>query len=150
MPRDRFVIDTCALISYFSEIFDNQQPSISEDSLSIMDRGFNLKDCILIFPVTVFIEIFKKWFVNDEIAEKIKVEVYQRIKDSENMEIQPFDKEILENFILITDIEKDYNFDNHDKQIFAAAMAMNCPLITSDKRIFRYNKRKGLVPRILV
>jgi predicted nucleic acid-binding protein len=145
MHYDKYVVDTCALISYFSDIF-NEPSKISPASLKIIDDAFYVKEIKLIFPATVFIEIFKKWFVTEEAAEKIKTEIYYRIKSQENMEIQPFDKEILENFILITDIEKKYNFDNHDKQILAAAMTMDCPLISSDHRIKRYNKRKNVIP----
>ncbi len=148
MAHDRFVVDTSALISYFPEIFNDEAPTISQKSIDILDKGFYSKDVLLIFPVTVFIEIFKKWFTTDERAEKIKVEVFYRIKSEENMEIQPFDREILENFILITDIEKNHNFDNHDKQILAAAMAMQCPLITSDQRLIRYNRKKNVIPLI--
>ena len=64
------------------------------------------------------------------------------------MEIQPLDKEILENFALITDIESNHNFDNHDKQVLAAAMTMQCPLITSDRPLIRYNQRKKVIPAI--
>lgn len=147
MPYDRYVVDTCALISYFSEIFEVPS-TISTESIEIIDNAFYAKTVKLIFPATVFIEIFNKWFTNAEIAEKIKIEIYHRIKNCENMEIQPFEKEVLENFILITGIEKKYNFDNHDKQILAAAMMLNCPLITSDECITRYNKRKRVIPEV--
>lgn len=145
-----YVVDTCALISYFSEHFENADVSVSNNCLEIIDNAFFSSDIKLIFPSTIFIEIFKKWFKSEEQRERINMEVYYRIKTQENMEIQPLDKEILANFISITDIESNHNFDNHDKQILAAAITMNCPLLSSDKRIIRYNKRKNVIPEIII
>lgn len=147
--RNVYVIDSCALISYFNEILIGSDISISKRSLGIIDRAFCSDDIKLIFPSTVFIELFKKWFKSEEDAERIKVEIYSRISSRANMEIQPFDREVLENFMKIKDIEPDHNFDNHDKQILAAAMTMECALISSDRKIIRYNKRKGVIPEIL-
>lgn len=145
--EDKYVVDTCALISYYPEIF-KEKSSISNKSLEIIDYSFYSSEVKLIFPSTVFIEIFLKWCTSEEMKRKIEFEIFRRIKSKANMEIQPFDKEILENFVQIIDIEKDHNFDNHDKQILASAMTMYCPLITSDKRIKRYNNRKNVIPYI--
>ncbi|MBU2929274.1 PIN domain-containing protein [Winogradskyella psychrotolerans] len=147
--KSTYVVDTCALISYFSKILIGSNISISKESIEIIDSAFYSTEINLIFPSTVFIELFKKWFRTEEDAERIKTEIYLRIFERENMEIQPFDKEVLENFIKIKDIEPKYNFDNHDKQILAAAMTMECALITSDTKIIRYNKRKNVIPYIL-
>lgn len=145
-----YVIDTNVIISYFSNIFSGCDISISDSSLEIVDSAFkNNNEIKLIIPACVFIEIFIKWFKNEEIANKIYSEVYTRIKDKENIEIQPFDKEILENYIKIKDIDQGHNFDGHDKQVFASAMTMNCTLITSDSRLIRYNKKKNMIPNIL-
>lgn len=146
--NDKYVVDTCALISYFSDIFKGDV-SISEEALGIIDLAFSNKSTKLIFPSAVFLELFVKWFTNDEIAAKIKYEVYELIKGKENMEIQPFDKEILENYLKIKDIEADFNFDSHDKQIYASAMTMECPLITSDKHLIRFNERKKFLKKII-
>lgn len=143
-----YVIDTCSLISYFSNIF-GEVSSISSKSLKIIDKAFKYQNSNLIFPTAVFLEIFHKFCRDEEKTAQIKYEIYQRIKEHPNMEIQPLDREVLEHFIQIIDIEPDYKFDNHDKQVFAAAMMMNCPLITSDKRMIRYNERKGFVKSIL-
>lgn len=143
-----YVIDTCSLISYFGKIF-GEESSISSKSLKIIDDAFKYQNSNLIFPTAVFLEIFHKFCREEEKTALIKYEIYQRIKEQSNMEIQPLDKEILENFIKITDIESDYKFDNHDKQIYASAMTMNCPLISSDSRLIRYNERKRLVKAIL-
>lgn len=147
--EDRYVVDTCAVISYFAKYFENCDISVSEEALGIIDLGFVNKSAKLIFPSTVFIEIFAKWCRTDEATAIIKYEVYNRIKGMENMEIQPFDKEIFENYLKIKDIEPDYNFDSHDKQVFASAMTMECPLITSDQHLIRYNRRKKLIKSII-
>ncbi|MCA1966899.1 MAG: PIN domain-containing protein [Flavobacterium sp.] len=146
----KYVVDTNALISYFSDIFEGCDISVSKESLEIIDQAINNNNEIkLIIPSCVFLEIFIKWFKNEEIANKIISEIYYRIKQKENIEIQPLDKEILENYILIKDIEEEYKFDGHDKQVFASAMTMQCPLISSDLNLIRYNQRKKLVPSIL-
>lgn len=143
-----FVVDTCGLISFYKNIF-NEKSTISEKSLEIIAKAFNDKSIQLIFPNIVFIELFRLYFKTDEMAKKIKYEIFIKISEQENMEIRSLDKEILENFIQITDIESGHNFDNHDKQILATAMTMQCPLITSDSRIKRYNYRKHVIPLVL-
>ncbi|WP_306568114.1 PIN domain-containing protein, partial [Flavobacterium lindanitolerans] len=110
---------------------------------------FHTTEIKLIFPSAVFIELFIKWFKNEELAARIKTEVYYRIKSRENMQIRTFDKETLENYMRIQNIEDNHNFDGHDKQIFASAMTMNCRLITSDERLIRYNKKQKLIYGIL-
>lgn len=144
-----FVVDTCALISYFHEFLPGSNISISQESMELIDMAFYSMETKLIFPSTIFIELYKKWFLSDEDAARIKSEVFLRIRNQENMEIQPFDKEILKAFVGIKDIEPKFNFDNHDKQILAAAIVMQCPLISSDTNIIRYNKRKNVIPEVL-
>jgi predicted nucleic acid-binding protein len=144
---ERYVIDTTSLISYFDDIFE-EPPKISQDAIKIIHSAFMEENVILIIPNIVFVEIFKKWYQNEEWAEKIKYEVYQKVISQPNIEVRPLDIELLENFVRITDIEPNYNFDNHDKQILACAMMLNCNLITSDRRIIRYNNRKKVVADI--
>jgi hypothetical protein len=144
---DRYVADTTSIISYFSDVF-RRPPKISEKALRIIDSSFN-GNTVLIIPSIVFIEIFKKWFSSEERSNQIRYEVYERIKAQPNIEIKPLEQEVLENFIAITDIEPDYNFDNHDKQVLASAMMLQAPLITSDTNIIRYNKRKNVIPTII-
>lgn len=145
---NRFVVDTSALISYFAAVF--QRPSqLSEKGLRIMELGLEKDKVILIIPSVVFVEIFKKWFVSEETSRKIRYEVYERIKAQPNVEIKPLEQEVLENFLMIIDIEPDYNFDNHDKQVLASAMMLQAPLITSDSKLIRYNKRKRVIPDII-
>lgn len=149
MSNTLFVVDTCAIISYMPQVFDKAIVSVSQKALKVIDSAFNSESVSLIFPSTVFIEIIEKWCRTDESTARIKAEVYQRIKAQPNMEIQPFDSEVLTNFLKITDIERGLNFDNHDKQILAAAMTMQCPLITSDEKIIKYNEKRKVIPRII-
>lgn len=148
MRKDLYVVDTCAVISYFSNIFEGDV-SISDKSLEIIDLAFHSNEIKLIFPSAIFIELFVKWFKNEEIAARIKTEVYLRIKNQENMQIRILDRETLENYIKIQNIETGFGFDGHDKQIFASAMTMECKLITSDERLIRYNKEHNLIAGII-
>jgi len=145
-----YVVDTCAIISYFKDILQQGATnSISDSSLKIIDKAFTNNEIKLIFPAVIFIELYDKWFNTIEDASRIYSEIYLKIFNQENMEIQPLDKEILENFIKITDIESNHKFDNHDKQVLASAMTMQCTLITSDLPLIRYNGRKNVIPLIL-
>jgi hypothetical protein len=146
---ERYTVDTTAVISYFINEFEGASPAISNEALEIFNRAFVDTSIILYFPSIIFIEIFSKWFKNEEAALKIKSNVYIPIFSQENFAIESFDKEVLENFIRITDIEVGWNFDNHDKQVLATAMKFQTPLITSDQRIIRYNRRKNVIPKIL-
>lgn len=146
--KQKYVIDSTALISYFSQIFE-KEIVISDSAIEIIDNAFRDQDIILHYPSIVFLEIFSKHFVSEERAQLIKYEVFERIMNQSNMSIEPIDLEVLEAFLKIRDIEQNYNFDNHDKQIFATAMKFNCPLITSDERLIRYNKRMNLIPDVI-
>ena len=144
----RYTIDTTAVISYFIDFFEGAESQISAKSLQIIDQAFRDPNIILYFPSIIFIETFSKWFKDEESALRIRTNVYIPIVSQENFAIEPLDKEVLENFIKITDIESGWNFDNHDKQILATAMIFQTPLITSDERIIRYNKKKRVIPSI--
>lgn len=148
MKKISYVIDTNVVISLFSEIFGCDKV-VSEKGLNIIRQAFNDENVLILIPSIVFLEIFSKWFKDEESTKIIRYQVYERLKNQENFSIELFDREVLENFITITDIEADYNFDNHDKQVFATAMKFNCPLITSDLRLIRYNERKKLIPSVI-
>jgi hypothetical protein len=148
MKKNTFIVDTTSLMSYFNETF-NIRPAISIKALSIIDDAFKNDETILLIPSIVFIEIFSKQFKTEELAHKIRYDVFEKVKSQANISIQPFDKEVLEMFLKIIDIEPGWNFDNHDKQIFATAMKFKSPLITSDQRLIRYNKKKKLIPEII-
>lgn len=146
--KQKYIIDTTALMSYFADVFGIKS-KVSQDAINIINEAFEEKKHLLLIPSIVFIEIFSKQFTSPEKAARIRYAVYERIKSCENISIESIDQEILECFILIKDIENDHNFDNHDKLIFATAIKYQAPLITSDLRLIRYNKRKKLIPRIL-
>jgi predicted nucleic acid-binding protein len=146
--KDLYVIDTTSVISYFADIFE--QPSkISQGSLNIIDRAFKYDNINLSIPSIVFIEIYHKWFRNEEMAAKIRYEVFERIKSRENIEIKPLEKEVLLNFISIEQIDDTINIENHDRQILASAMMLNCSLITSDRKIIKYVRKNKVIPRVL-
>ncbi|MBF0578113.1 PIN domain-containing protein [Dysgonomonas sp. GY617] len=145
----RYIIDTTTLMSYFASTFEIQS-QISSTALNIINEAIEEGTNILLIPSIVFIEIFSKQFITEEKASQIRYEVYEKIKSCENISIEPIDKEVLECFLDIVDIEKGHNFDNHDKIIFATAIKYDSFLITSDKRLIRYNRRKKLIPDIIV
>lgn len=144
-----FVADTTAIISYFAEIFE--QPSeISKPSLTIIERAYCYDGSIrLSIPSIVFVEIFEKWYPKwtEEEIQKFKIEVFLPTETNENIEIKPIEKEVLEHFITLDDSR--ISLENHDKIIMASAMMLDCPLITSDKKIIRYAKRKKQKIRVL-
>lgn len=146
--KQRYIIDTTALMSYFANIFEIES-KVSKEALTIIDEAFENNKHILLIPSIVFIEIFSKQFISPERASKIRYAVYEKIKSCKNISIESIDREVLECFIQITDIEVNHNFDNHDKIIFATAIKHQVPLITSDLRLIRYNKKKKLIPNII-
>ncbi len=91
---------------------------------------FCTTETLLLIPSIVFVEIFSKQFQTEEKATKIRYEVYQRILNRSNISIESLDREVLECFLEITDIDKKYNFDNHDKIIYATAIKFKTSLIT--------------------
>lgn len=146
--KQRYIIDTTALMSYFANIFEIES-KVSKEALTIIDEAFENNKHILLIPSIVFIEIFSKQFISPERASKIRYAVYEKIKASKNISIESIDREVLECFIQITDVEANHNFDNHDKIIFATAIKYQASLITSDLRLIRYNKKKKLIPNII-
>lgn len=146
--KQRYIIDTTALMSYFANIFEIES-KISKEALTIIDEAFENKKYILLIPSIVFIEIFSKQFISLERASKIRYAVYEKIKTCENISIESIDQEVLECFIQVTDVEANHNFDNHDKIIFATAIKYQAPLVTSDLRLIRYNRKKKLIPSVI-
>jgi len=142
-----YVVDTTSLISYFNNIFGGPA-KISRDALKIIETAFKRdSDIKLSIPSIVFVEIFDKWFGNEEIAAAVRSEIMSIIAERANIEIKPVEKEVLENFIKIND--GFIKFDNHDKIILASSMMLQWPLITSDSRIIRYNNKYKVIPNII-
>lgn len=144
----KLVIDTTTIISYFSEVF-GKDPQVSKKSISIFESAFYDTSLKIAIPSICIIEIYMKFFKNEEIAQKIKYEVLNKIFSQENISIIALEKEVLENMIKIVGVRKDKKFDNHDKQVLATAMMYNCPLITSDERMIIYNNDRHVIPLIL-
>lgn len=146
----RYIVDTCALISYFPDCFPSAGSNkLSVDVKSILDAAFNKEDILLIFPSIVFVEIFEKWCCEEEDQARIKFNIFKYIQSFENMSIMPIDFEILENILKIKHIEKNHNFDGHDKIVLSTAMVMGNTLISSDQRLQRYNTRNKVIPNVI-
>jgi PIN domain nuclease of toxin-antitoxin system len=147
MAKQRFVIDTNALIGYFHRVLD-QPPRMSRHAFSLIRKAFYYPDeIILIIPSIAFIEVFEQFILNEESQAKFKAEVLQPIRHAPNIEIRPIDLEVLENFLLLED--QNVRLENHDRIILASAMALQCPLITSDPQIKRLNKRRRFIPKVI-
>ena len=144
--KKRLVLDTTALISYYSSIFE-QPPQISQRALSLIDNAFkNQYDTILIIPGIVFVEIFDKWFRRHDLEfnAKFLAEVFQPIKAAPNIEIREIDYETLEIFLLLEDPA--INLENRDRLVLAAAAILQATLITSDQDMIDFvNKYKTLL-----
>ena len=143
-----FVSDTTTIICYFNDIF-NQSTTISDEAIGIIHSALsgNDSDTRLSIPAVVFLEIFEKWFWNEELASKFYYEAFLKIKESPNIEIKPIDYEVLENLLRIGD-----NLIHHeinDKIILASAMMLNCPLLTTDQEITKFVSRNKVIPRVI-
>jgi len=144
--KDNYVLDTNSLISYFRDIF-KVSSTISQQALNIIDDAFNNSKYKIIIPSIVFIELFKKWYKDEEFLAKIRYDIFQFLRDKENIAILGIDREVLENLILLNNIQ--FNFDNHDKLILATAMVYQYSLISSDGRIAAYNNTNKVIPAII-
>ena len=152
MYKHRYVLDSTALISCFPAIFDSPS-KISDRSASIIHKAIAFDDsAILIIPSVVFVEIYDKWFrgnnsQDDEFREKFKAEIYHPIQTASNIEIRELDIEVLEMFLQLDDPH--VNLENHDKIVLATSSVLQAALITSDRKIIRYNNRYQVAPNIL-
>lgn len=142
-----FVTDTDSIVSYFHEVFDVRQ-ILTKRALRIIEQAFMTypSGIKLSIPSVVFIEIFNKWFRKEETARKIRYEFYELVQKSPNIEIKPIEQEVLENLILIEDELSSH--DMHDKIILASAIMLNCPIITTDRKIISYLKKHKVIPYI--
>ena len=144
----RFVIDTNCLTFYFVNVF-KQPHKFTASTLRLLDLAFSgCPDVLLSIPSIVFVEIFDKWLQNEEFSAKFYYEVYGPIKRCENIEIRPIDAEVMENLV---DIQGSLaGHDMHDKIVLASAMALDCPLVTTDKKIAEYVRGSRVIPGILL
>lgn len=150
---ERFVSDTSSIIHYFSRLTNVFEKFEITKELSTRAEAI-IADALLQFPSEVrlsipsivFVEIYEKWLVDEEVNREFYYEVYQRIIRSPNIEIKPVDQEVVENVVILDDNLKDH--DLHDKIIFASAMTLECRLISRDSELIKYNNKYNAVPEI--
>ena len=144
----RYVIDTNSIISYFSDVFGQPKVLSSKAERLIAQAICNSSSIVrLSIPSIVFVEIYEKWFINEEFTQKFFYEVYTPIEQSPNIEIKPIEREVLENLNLIGG-----NLSRHeinDKLIVASAMMLNCPIITTDSEIMKYVQGNAAIPAVI-
>lgn len=137
--KTRYILDTTALISYFSDIF-RQNSRISLRALNIINESFiDNSNTLVSIPSIVLVEIFDVWYrqsSTQEFRAKLKALMINKILEANNIEIREIDDEIIENFLYLYDDE--INLENRDRIILASAYALEAKIITSDRKIIRY------------
>ena len=137
-----YVLDTCAIISYFRDVFKDDKDISKEirDEISnaLLPSKYFQSSVKLIVPAMAFIELRDKWCYSDEEREKIRLEVFSRFSDCENVNICTFEKNIMKRALSLN--KYDCSFDNHDKYFIATALEYESPLITSDEKIQKFRK----------
>jgi len=143
MEKIRYVIDTNGLISYYSNIFKNApdyngSPTISKKAENTIREAICSSEgnILLSIPSIIFIEIFQKWLRKEEFSKQFFYEIFTPLKDAPNVEIRSIDKELLENLMKVEGYLE--NHELHDKIVVAAAMTLECPLITFDSKIIKF------------
>lgn len=138
------VCDTNSIIWYFEDVF-GEASKLSTRAKTIINQAFQTNSQIrLTIPSIVFIEIHAKWCTTEEQAAKIVYEVYEPIKDCENIAIREINSEVLQNLLRISGSLTTH--DLHDKIVLANAMMLNCPLLTSDGTIIKYVAEHKVIP----
>jgi predicted nucleic acid-binding protein len=149
-----YVIDTCALISFFHNVFAGVEgykgtPSLSKVTATLIAEAIYSESTQLrlSIPSVAFMEIYEKWLYKEEFGRLFFYEVFEPLKQSENVEIRPTDREVLENFLKIGGALR--NHELHDRLILATAMSLSAPLITFDKKITDYVRETQIIPGVL-
>ena len=143
-----YVCDTIAIIQYFDDVFE-QGSKLSPRARAIMAEALCTApgDVRLSIPSVVFVEVFEKWCRAAEFSRKFRYEVYQRVKESPNIEVKPIDREVVESVLEIGGNLASH--DIHDKIVLACAITLNCRLITSDPEITTYNRTHRVIPDVI-
>jgi len=144
--ENRYVIDSVGLINYFNDFFSEEDilsPPTRRKIELCFDKTQNSHK--LIIPSTVMLEIFRKFLITEEKVRKFYYEVFTQIIDNENIEIKGIEKEVLEIFQKLNDFE----MENNDKLIYSSAIQLNCPLISNDPVIIKYNIKRKFIPLII-
>lgn len=152
--RKLYVIDTCALISFFDDVFASADgyegsPKLSRRTTNLIREAIHsvATEVRLSIPTVVFLEIYEKWLRSEEFCRHFFFEVFTPLRSSENIEIHPTDREVLENLLRIQGALRDH--DLHDRLILASAMALSAPLITFDMKVIDYVNKEHVVPCVL-
>jgi PIN domain nuclease of toxin-antitoxin system len=152
--RKIYVIDTCCLIAFFDEVFkhmpsyDGSKDLSRKTKLIISEAIFSEStDIRLSIPSIVFIEIYEKWLRTEEFSKRFFYEVYNKLRESANIETRSIDREILEALIEIDGIL--INHDLHDKIVLATAIVLESYLITTDKKVIQYVSERNSIPGII-
>jgi len=142
-----YVTDTDSIISYFNKVFAVPQ-KLSRKARLIIQQALSTypSDIKLSIPSIVFVEIFDNFFLEEEIAAKLRYEVFELIKASPNIEVKPIEQEVLENMLNIGDELRSH--DIHDKIVLASAIMLDCPLITTDEKLITYIRKHKVVSYI--
>jgi hypothetical protein len=152
--RELYVIDTCALISFFHVVFVHAKgyegsPQLSRRVSSLIGEAVfsGWTRVRLSIPSVVFVEIYAKWLCSEEFCRMFFCEVYDPLRSSDNVEIRPTDREVLEYLLQIGGSLADH--DLHDRLVLASAMALAAPLITTDAAVADYVNETHVLPCVL-
>ena len=152
--RELYVIDTCALIAFFDAAFAGAEgydgsPVLSPRVVNLISEAIysSFTKIRLSIPTVVFVEIYEKWLRSEEFCRKFFYDVFVPLQKSENIEIRPTDREVLERLLEIRGELEEH--DLHDRLVLASAMALGAPLITTDERVTAYVNEKGVAPGVL-
>lgn len=151
--RELYVIDTCAVISFFDDVFVHASgyagsPRLSNRATGIIDEAVNSgwTQIRLSVPSVVFIEIYEKWLRTEEFCRRFFYDVFEPLRKSANVEIRPTDREVLEKLLCIGGKLADH--DLHDRLVLASAMALGAPLITTDAAVTAYVNENTVIPGV--
>lgn len=144
--NNRFVLDTCAIISFFKEFIDGATVSISQVALKKIEEIFLDTSNFVYIPCISLVEIHSKFSTSAEKNAKLKSEILQYLKNHENVSFEDIDYEVLDNFLKIS---CGTGFDFRDRIILAIGMKYQCTLITSDGPIAKYIRKTGILPNVI-
>jgi hypothetical protein len=88
--HDLYVIDTNSLVAYFHSVFETEQ-RLSKRAIKILQSALSPRETTtkISIPSVVFVEIFEKWFRDEEFARKFYYEVFVPINESLTWKLDP-------------------------------------------------------------
>jgi PIN domain nuclease of toxin-antitoxin system len=136
----RYVIDTHAVIWYFSELF-NQSNCNSNKVNRIIDEiikdPFTTKR--LVVPSIIFVEIFDNFCHTAIDSRRIYFDCFVPLDDCDNVEIREIDKEVVDSLLGIQGELASHEIN--DKLIVATGLVLDRVVITKDPVIQRFAKQ---------